>query len=216
MLEDGGEHDNGVTPGVAQHQLRGRDTEVGSALQHRLDRIGARGCRADRHVETGLAVIALLERRVEAGELELVTPLELQADRCGVTGERIGGTDGGRAREEQDDGHDTGQRDAPRRQTGSWWSCVSVAHADRPLPGQAYCNRCGLPARHRADEGARAAWCGPAPLTGRMVYPPHGNAMARSKENKMMQSRWSIASAFLVATSLFTGCATPPGGFNGL
>ena len=94
VLEDGGKHDDRVALGVAQHQFRGRDAEVGSALQHSLDRIGAGRCRDDRHVETGLTVIALLERRVEAGELELVTPLELQAHRCSVAGKRLGRMDG--------------------------------------------------------------------------------------------------------------------------
>jgi hypothetical protein len=63
-------HDNEITSRMAQPQLRRCDAEVGSAVQHDLDRIGAGGCRDDRHVETGLAVIALLECRVEAGELD--------------------------------------------------------------------------------------------------------------------------------------------------
>jgi hypothetical protein len=41
VLEDGGQHDDRVALGIAQHELRGRDAEVGSALQHSLDRIGA-------------------------------------------------------------------------------------------------------------------------------------------------------------------------------
>src|SRR6185295_13626749 len=78
----------------------------------------------------------LLEGCVEAGELELMTPFELQAYRCHASGERLGRADGGRGNKEKDGGHGRGQSRPRQHQTGLCWSAKSFAHADHSFPGR--------------------------------------------------------------------------------
>jgi hypothetical protein len=83
LLEDGRHDRHGRARGPRQEDAGVAGAEVGPALHHLVDR-AAQGAAAigegaaDLHVEAGLAVVALPQRGVVAGELELVVPLELQ------------------------------------------------------------------------------------------------------------------------------------------
>jgi hypothetical protein len=135
VLEDRGEYDNGIASGIAQDQLRGRDAEVGAPFQHGVDGVRARAQRDDRDRKAGLTVVALLESRVEAGELKLMAPLELQAHWNSPGGGRLARTDIRRDDEQKNRVQNYDQRGAARGPMAFSCSNPFVAHSDRRCPG---------------------------------------------------------------------------------
>jgi hypothetical protein len=77
MLEDHRQRDHRRLT-ARQQQRAGADALLRPAADHLRHHLGGRRGLHQLHVQPGLAVIALLERGVIAGELELVALLELQ------------------------------------------------------------------------------------------------------------------------------------------
>jgi hypothetical protein len=81
MLDDRRKHHHRPATRPVQGQFRRPDAELRLARQHHVHRIVAAAWLGECHFESGVAIVALFDRRVVAGELELVFPLQLQRDR---------------------------------------------------------------------------------------------------------------------------------------
>jgi hypothetical protein len=80
MLEYRRQHHHRLALLALQQQGATADTKLSAARNHLVDRVECRCGLDDADVETRLAVIALFLGGVVAGELELVSPFELQGD----------------------------------------------------------------------------------------------------------------------------------------
>jgi hypothetical protein len=80
MLEDHAELDHLGLVGLCDQDTGGADPEVGAALLNLCHGIDLGAALANFHVEAGMPVEALRQRRVVAGKLKLVLPLELERD----------------------------------------------------------------------------------------------------------------------------------------
>jgi hypothetical protein len=94
LLEDGGDDDDARPLGPREENAGVARPELCAArgdLAHGVSERAAVGCEggADLHIEPGIPVVALPERGIVAGELELVVPLKLQDD--AVRGACVGG-----------------------------------------------------------------------------------------------------------------------------
>jgi len=81
VLHDGGQGHHRPATAAFQHQFRGTNRILGPASEdfgHRVDVAAALG---NPDVETGLLVVTLLQGHVIPGELELMTPFQLQEHR---------------------------------------------------------------------------------------------------------------------------------------
>src|SRR3981189_1030541 len=77
-LEDRGQHDQAAALRPVAKNTGAADPEIRFAAGNRFGDIDIGTALADGDVETGVAIEALLERRVVASELELMLPFELQ------------------------------------------------------------------------------------------------------------------------------------------
>jgi len=80
VLIDGREHHHRFAPCAQEQEFRGPDAEIRLASQDVGHRVDVRLRFDQAHVETGLAIVPLGERRIVAGKLELMHPLQLQRD----------------------------------------------------------------------------------------------------------------------------------------
>ena len=78
MLKNGGQHDDVLATRAGDERAGGAHPEIGSAGYDVLDGVHVGPALANLDLESGIAIETLLEGGIIAGELELVTPLELQ------------------------------------------------------------------------------------------------------------------------------------------
>ena len=79
VLEDGRQRHHRLPTAAIEHEVGCRDAVFGGAAQHGLGRLLVRGRLDELHVQADVAVVALLDRGVVAGKLELMQPFELEA-----------------------------------------------------------------------------------------------------------------------------------------
>ena len=77
MLEDGRQRNHRFSFGALEEQGTGTGTEVGASTSYFVDDVGFRRSLAQLDVQPVIAVVALFQRGVVAGKLELVAPFEL-------------------------------------------------------------------------------------------------------------------------------------------
>ena len=83
VLQDRGERDHAFSTCAPQRKFRCADAEVGKAREHCIDRVAAFAGLGEADLKSGAAVVALLDRGIKTGKLELVLPVQLHIDACG-------------------------------------------------------------------------------------------------------------------------------------